>query len=164
MFASWDAIPRAALCVWAGIPLPREESFYTAPFFSSSAQRAQVQAANPEPAALPRWRGNIPPSDAGWGCWPRTGAFLGPPRLCRHRETKKPCELSCSQRSQSTRGLPDSCTPGLLAHTALFRTLLKNAESRRGLRMAFLESDGLWEKERRQKEASDLVYSVCLRV
>lgn len=123
--ASWDVIPRAELCMRAGISLPREESFYTAPFFFSLAQRVRVQAANPEPAALPRLRRNIPPADAGWGCWPRTGAFLGPPRVCRHRETKKPCGLSCSQRSRSAPGLPDSFTPGLLAHTALSGTLLK---------------------------------------
>ncbi|XP_023791922.1 protocadherin beta-15-like, partial [Cyanistes caeruleus] len=38
---------------------------------------------------------------------------------------KKPCELSCTQRSRCARGLPDSFTRGLLAHTALLRTLLK---------------------------------------
>lgn len=47
------------------------------------------------------------------------------PGLQTQGDKKNPCELSCSQMTQSTRGLPDSFTPGLLANTALLRTLLK---------------------------------------
>lgn len=86
------------------------------------------------------------------------------PGLQTQGDKKTPCELSCSQKSRRSRGLPDSFTPGPLATTALLRTLLKNAGSRRGWWMAFLESDGVWETEWRQQEASDLVYSVCLRI
>lgn len=160
--ASWNGIPRA-LFVGRDSTSERGEHLHRTFFLlfgtkgSDSSSKPRTSSAAPNErkySPFRRWVGML----AADRRLPRSAPGL------QTQGDKKPCERSCSERSQSTRGLPDSLTPGLLAHTSLLRTLLKNAGSRGGRWMAFLESEGVWETERRQQEASDLVYSVLLRV
>lgn len=168
--ASWEVIPRAAQGMRGGSLLPNEESIYTEVFGFDLAQRVQIQAANSKPAALSRRRGQrkYSPLRRWVGVLATDRQVPMPaPRLQAQGDKKKPCELlgkGGGARGRGARGLSDPLSPGFLTNTALRRTLLKNAGNHGGRWMAFLESNGVCETEQKQKEASDLVYSVRLCV